>query len=216
LGWRSIRVCLELKDVFREQLRAILQASVAGPVRLMFPMISSVAELRQSLEILEEEKIFLRRQGISFAENMPVGIMVEVPGTVIILEKLLRYIDFISIGTNDLIQYSLAVDRNNPKVASLYRPLHPAVLSLIIAAASTCRRLNKPVSVCGEAANNVKCAYLFLGMGIQDMSMNASSIPHLKHFIRGRTFAEAKKSLKQALTMEDAAEIEAYLDDVLS
>jgi phosphotransferase system, enzyme I, PtsP len=158
----------------------------------------------------------LRRHGVPFTENMPVGIMVEVPGAAIILEKLLRYIDFVSVGTNDLIQYCLAVDRNNPKVASLYHPLHPAVLSLISTVAAACLRLNKPISICGEAANNVKCAYLFMGMGIRDMSMNASSIPQLKHFLRGRTFSGAEKSLKQVLMMEDVAEIEAYLDRVLS
>ncbi len=216
LGWRSIRVSLELKDVFREQLRAILRASAAGPVRLMFPMISSVAELRESLHLLEEEKATLKQQGVPFSERMPVGIMVEVPGTVIILERLLKYIDFVSVGTNDLIQYSLAVDRNNPKVASLYNPLHPALISMIASVACTCRRLNKAVSICGEAATDKKCAYLFLGMGIADMSMNAASIPILKHFIRRTSFTDAQKHLEQVLLMEDAADIEDYLEEVLS
>jgi len=216
LGWRSIRVSLELKDIFREQLRAILQASAVGPVRLMFPMISSVRELRESLQILEEEKVSLKRRGVPFSEEMPVGIMVEVPGAAIILTKLLQYADFVSIGTNDLVQYSLAVDRNNPKVASIYNPLHPAIISLIASVAATCQRMNKAVSICGEAATSIKCAYLFLGMGIQDMSMNAAAIPRLKDFIRHKSFKEAKKHLKLVLTMEDTEEIEACLDEALA
>jgi phosphotransferase system enzyme I (PtsP) len=215
LGWRSIRVSLELKNIFREQLRAILQASAAGPVRLMFPMVSSVGELRESLHLLEAEKTFLRRRGVPFAAEMPVGIMVEVPATAIILEKFLHYADFISVGTNDLVQYSLAVDRNNTKVAAIYNPLHPAVISLIASVTSTCQRLNKPVSICGEAVTNLKCAFLFMGMGIQDMSMNAAAIPGVKDFIRHQSFDEAKRRLRLALDMEDAAEIEACLDDVI-
>ncbi|MDD5167175.1 MAG: phosphoenolpyruvate--protein phosphotransferase [Syntrophales bacterium] len=215
LGWRSIRVSLELKDVFREQLRAILQASGIGPVRLMFPMISSVRELKESLKILEEEKQLLRQKGIPFSESLPVGIMVEVPGAVIILDRLLRYADFVSVGTNDLVQYSLAVDRNNPKVASIYNPLHPAVISLIASVASTCKRLNKPMSICGEAAANAKCAYLFLGMGVRDISMNATSIPRLKHFIRQKSFKDAYRDLNTVLAMEDTDEIEEYLEGVV-
>jgi phosphotransferase system, enzyme I, PtsP len=216
LGWRSIRVSLELRDIFREQLKAILQSSTAGPVKVMFPMISSVRELRECLQILEEQKATLRRQGVPFSEQIPVGIMVEVPAAVIILEKLLKYVDFVSIGTNDLIQYSLAVDRNNPKVAPLYNPLHPAVIAMIASVVSTCGRLQKPVSVCGEAATNVKCAYLYLGMGISDMSMNAASIPILKHFIRRQSSTDAAKHLGKVLTMEDSEEIDAYMDEILS
>ncbi|MDQ5985187.1 MAG: phosphotransferase system, enzyme I, PtsP [Syntrophus sp. SKADARSKE-3] len=215
LGWRSIRVSLELKDIFRQQLRAVLQASAKGPIRLMFPMISSVGEFRQCLELLEEEKNCLREQGTSFAERLPVGIMVEVPGAVVILEKLLKYADFVSIGTNDLVQYALAVDRSNPKVASIYNPLHPAVISMIAYVAATCKKRNKPLSICGEAASDPKCAYLFMGMGIQDMSMNAAAIPRLKEFIRQRLHKNAQQDLQKIMAMEEADEIEAYLGKIL-
>ena len=215
LGWRSIRVSLELSDVFRDQLRAILKASNAGPVRLMFPMISSVKEMKACLNILEEEKASMRRRGDAYAEKLPVGMMVEVPGAVVILEKLLKYADFVSIGTNDLVQYTLAVDRNNPKVASLYNPFHPAVISMITSIATICRRLNKPLSICGEAAADAACAYLFMGMGITDISMNAASIPRLKHFIRRISFTDAKKDLDRVLNMDDADEIKKYLEGVL-
>lgn len=214
LGWRSIRVSLELRDMFRDQLRAILKASLKGPVRIMFPMISSVQELRMCLEILEEEKASMRRRGESFAESIPVGLMVEVPGTVIILEKFLKYADFVSVGTNDLVQYTLAVDRNNPKVAALYDPFHPAIISMIASIAATCQRLNKPLSICGEAAADMACAYLFMGMGIQDISMNAASIPRLKHFIRQKSFANAQKDLAVILTLEDPGDIKKYLDNI--
>jgi len=216
LGWRSIRVSLELRDIFREQLRAILQASAEGPVRLMFPMISSVRELREGLQTLEEEKITLRQRGLRFSEKLPVGIMVEVPAAAIILEKLLKYADFISIGTNDLVQYALAVDRNNPKVASLYNPLHPAVIAMMASVAATCRRFGKAASVCGEAAMQPKCAYLFLAMGIADISMNAASIPVIKHFIRHQSFSDAQRHLKQVMAMDDAEEIETYLEEILA
>ena len=215
LGWRSIRVSLELKNVFREQLRAILQASALGPVRLMFPMISSVREVKESLKILEEAKEALRSEGVPFCEDLPVGIMVEVPGAVIILDRLLQYADFVSVGTNDLVQYTLAVDRNNPKVASIFNPLHPAVISMIASVVSTCERFNKPVSICGEAAANAKCAYLFLGMGIRDISMNAAAIPRIKHFIRGCLQQEASRNLEVVLAMEESEEIEAYLEQIV-
>ena len=214
LGWRSIRVSLELRDVFRDQLRAILKASNAGPVRLMFPMISSVKEMKSCLEILEEEKAAMRRLGETYAEKLPVGLMVEVPGAVVILEKLLKYADFVSIGTNDLVQYTLAVDRNNPKVAVHYNPLHPAILSMIASIAAICRRMNKPVSICGEAATDAACAYLFLGMGISNLSMNAASIPRVKEFIRICSFAEAKKDVDRVMTLEDADEIKKYIDRI--
>jgi phosphotransferase system enzyme I (PtsP) len=216
LGWRSIRVSLEMRDIFREQLRAILRASAFGRLRILFPMIASVTEIRDTLSIVNEEKAKLRQGNIPFDETIKVGILVEVPAAIIILEKLIRCVDFISIGTNDLVQYVLAVDRNNQKVASIYNPLHPAVVSTICGAISTCKKHHMPVVICGEAAANPKCAYLYLGMGVDQLSMNPSSVPAIKHLIRNARQADAKEALAHVLAMDDADEIEDFLDKVVS
>lgn len=158
----------------------------------------------------------MKQGNIPFDETIKVGILVEVPAAIIILEKLLRCVDFISIGTNDLVQYVLAVDRNNQKVASIYNPLHPAVVSTIYGAISTCKKHHKPVVICGEAAANPKCAYLYLGMGVDQLSMNPSSVPAIKHLIRNTKQADAKEALTRVLAMDDADEIEDFLDEVLS
>ncbi len=212
LGWRSIRVSLELDDIFRTQIRAVLRASVLGNINLMFPMITSAKEVRNIIAILNEEKMSLHKKNISFNEQIKIGIMVEVPAAVKILDKLLRYIDFVSIGTNDLIQYTLAVDRNNPRVASLYNPLHPAVISTILETVAICKRNNKRVSICGEAASNPKCAYLFLAMEIDQLSMNPSSVPVIKDLIRKARLAEAKNVLSNVIKMEEAGEIADFLN----
>jgi phosphotransferase system enzyme I (PtsP) len=154
----------------------------------------------------------LKKENIPFDEEIKIGILVEVPGAVRILDRLLRYVDCVSIGTNDLIQYTLAVDRNNPKVASMYNPLHPAVLSTILEVVSVCKKNNKSVSICGEAASNSKCAYLFLGMGVDQLSMNAASVPIIKDLIRKIRLTDAKKALDRVLRMEDAKEIANFLD----
>jgi phosphotransferase system enzyme I (PtsP) len=215
LGWRSIRVSLEIEDVFRTQVRAVLKASAFGKLKILFPMITSVEEVKRISCILEEEQRLLDRQGISFDRDMPKGIMVEVPGTVRILDRLLRYVDFVSIGTNDLIQYTLAVDRSNQKVAALYNPLHPAVISTVFEAVSTCKEMNKEVSICGETTSLPPCAYLFLGMEVDRLSMNSGSIPTIKRLIRSVNLANAKESLKSVLLMESAEDIRRFLDRVL-
>jgi len=215
LGWRSIRVSLAMDDMFRTQLRAILGASAFGKASLLFPMITSVREVRRSLEILSEEKEALRGRGIVFDENMAVGVMVEVPAALGILDKLLRYVDFVSIGTNDLVQYLLAVDRNNEKVAVLYNPLHPAVIKAISEVLATCRTLGKPVSICGEAAADLQSAFLFLAMEADRLSMNAASVPIVKDFLRKASLAEAKGVLKQVLEMDDTEEIVALVDGIV-
>jgi len=160
LGWRSIRVSLELDDIFRTQIRAILKASAFGHIKILFPMITTVGEVRSITSLLDEEKNLLEKRGSSFDTTINIGIMVEVPGTVKILDRLLHYVDFVSIGTNDLIQYTLAVDRNNQKVAELYDPLHPAVISTILDVVSICKKNNKEVSICGEAASNPRLLLL--------------------------------------------------------
>lgn len=213
LGWRSVRLCLELDEILRTQFRAILKASVAGTMGILFPMITSVSEVRSVLAILAEEKMNLRSAGVPFDENIPIGVMVEVPAAVRILDHLLHYVDFVSIGTNDLVQYTLAVDRNNEKVAKMYSPLHPAVLSSIQDVVLTCKRHNKRVSICGEAASNPMCAYLFMAMGTDHLSMNAASIPHIKALIRNTSLASAKKTLRIIMAMEDTTDIMAFLKE---
>ena len=215
LGWRSIRVSLGLDDVFRTQIRAILRASAVGKVRILLPMITSVSEVRKSLDILEEEKGSLFGRNMSFDKEILVGTMVEVPAAVRILDRLLRYVDFVSIGTNDLIQYLLAVDRNNEKVANIYNPLHPAVISAIADIVSTCKRYNKEVSICGEAAGNPQCAYLFLAMGVDRLSMAPASIPVIKDFVRKVTLEDANNALRLALSMEDTEEVAALMEQTL-
>jgi phosphotransferase system, enzyme I, PtsP len=215
LGWRSIRVSLEMDGPFRTQVRAVLRASAHGKVQILFPMITTVEEIRKILDILEEEKRFLKRAGVPFDPAVPVGIMVEVPGTVRILDRFLRYVDFVSIGTNDLIQYTLAVDRNNQKVSGLYNPLHPAVISLVHDVVSICRRLGKSVSICGEATAQPRCAYLYLGMGMDRMSMNPSSVPVIKQMLRNTSLVEARQALARVLEMETAAEVARFLDSAL-
>jgi phosphotransferase system enzyme I (PtsP) len=208
LGWRSIRVTLELEEMFRQQIRAILRAAEHGPAQLMFPMIVTMHELEVSLCMVQEER---SRLGSSI--KLPVGIMLEVPGTVKILPSLLPLIDFVSIGTNDLIQYTLAVDRNNPKVASLYTPFHPAVLSIVADAAAICNKAGIPVSVCGEAAADPACAYLFLGLGIQRLSMNPSSILRVKAMIRTMDTRQAAKAADFAIGLNDAEAVRVWAQE---
>jgi phosphoenolpyruvate-protein kinase (PTS system EI component) len=179
-------------------------------------MISSVREIKDTLSIIDEEKSGLREKGIPFDDRIQVGLLLEVPAAAVILEKLLKYVDFVSVGTNDLIQFVLAVDRNNQKVAPIYNPLHPAVISTIRDIASVCRKNDKPMVICGEAAANPKCAYLYLAMGIDQLSMNAPSVPIIKHLIRNVKFADAKEVLAAALSMEDTDEIEELVDERVS
>lgn len=216
LGFRSIRISLELKDIFREQLRAILRTSAYGPVKILFPMISSIQEIREILSMLKTEKELLKRKKHPFDEHLAIGILIEVPATIHILSKFCKYIDFVSIGTNDLTQYILAVDRNNQKVAGLYNPLHPAVISAIYDAVKICKKAGKPVTICGESATNPRSTFLYMGMGVDRLSMNAASVPIIKEFVRKTKTPDARKALRRVLQMEEAEEIEAYLKKVVS
>lgn len=216
LGWRSIRISLDREDLFRIQLRAILRASPFGRTRILFPMVSSIPEIIRIKAIMDEEKENLRGGGIAFDPGIQIGIMVEVPAIVPILERVLSYVDFVSVGTNDLIQYLLAVDRNNKKVASLYNLLHPSVIATISTIVSACRKAGKPVSICGEAAANPQGIFLFVGMGADRLSMTPSAIAPAKDFIRGIRRSEAESCLAQALEKEDAGAIEALLKPYLA
>ncbi len=215
LGWRSIRLSLDLEDVFRTQIRAILRASAFGKTRMLFPMITEIEETRRIVQLVAEEKAGLDDDAIDYDKNIELGIMVEVPAAVPILDRLLRYVDFVNIGTNDLMQYLLAVDRNNKKVADRFNVLHPSVISTIAQIVSVCNRFEKQVCICGEAAGVTESIFLFIGMGADHISMVPSAIPAAKQFLRSVNQADAKMALTTCLDMEDAGEIAAYLKKIL-
>ena len=212
MGWRSIRVSLERQDIFREQLAALLLASHHGKASVMFPLISGLDEVREAKEILDSVREELAREGKPFDPEMPVGIMVELPAAVLIAEILIREVDYFSIGTNDLIQYTLAADRNNPKVKKYFDPFHPAVLHSIKRVVEVAHKAGKQVSICGEMAGDPLSALLLMGIGITDFSLSAPSIPVVKQTIRNVTIAAARKIAERALSMETGAEIRGYLE----
>ena len=211
LGWRSIRISLEMPEVFKVQLRAILRASAAGPVRMLFPMISSLDEIRRAKELLEEARQDLDEVGEPYDRAMPVGIMVEVPAAVWLAPRLIEEVDFFSIGTNDLIQYLLAVDRNNSKVAPLYEPLHPAVLAAIADVAQAAKDAGKAVGMCGEMASDPLCTLPLLGMGLNDLSMGPFFIPVVKRLIRSVSFDVAEEIAREVRGLATAKDVKGYL-----
>ena len=212
MGWRSIRVSLERPDIFREQLAALLLASHHGKASVMFPLISGLDEVREAKEILNSIKDELSREGKPFDEAMPVGIMVELPAAVQIAGILIREVDYFSIGTNDLIQYTLAADRNNPKVKKYFDPYHPAVLHSIKRVVEVADKAGKSVSICGEMAADPLSALLLMGIGITDFSLSSPSIPIVKQTIRNVTISSAREIAKKALSMETGREIRVYLE----
>jgi phosphotransferase system enzyme I (PtsP) len=213
LGWRSIRISFEMPGLFKQQLRAILRVATLGRVRLMFPMISSVEDIRRAKELLDEAKEDLTREGREFEPDVPVGIMIEVPSAVSLANQLIREVDFFSIGTNDLIQYLLAVDRNNRKVAPLYEPLHPAVLSAIYEAVQAAKGAGKWVGMCGEMASDPLCTLVLLGLGLDDLSMGPFFIPVIKRIIRSVSYAAARNIARDVLTMATVKEVKGHLFD---
>ena len=212
LGWRAIRISLDRRDILRTQLRAILRASAYGKLRIMFPMIISVEEIRELKAEVENYKAELRAEGIAFDENIEVGVMVETPAAAAIAPHLAKEVDFFSIGTNDLTQYTLAVDRGNEQIAHLYNPLTPAVLTLIKRVIDASHAEGKWTGMCGELAGDERAALLLLGMGLDEFSMSSISIPRIKKLIRGTTFAAAKQMADTALEMATAQEIGDYID----
>ena len=215
LGWRAIRLSLDLEDIFRTQIRALLRASSLGKIRMLFPMVTAVDEIRTVKALIADEKEHLTRNGIAYDQGIELGIMVEVPAAVPILDRLLDYVDFVNIGTNDLIQYILAVDRNNKKVARYFNVLHPAVITTVNEIVSACRRLNKQVCICGEAAAIRESIFLFIGMGADHFSMVPSAVPTAKEFIRSVKRTNAEAALRNCLRMETANEIGAFLQTAL-
>jgi len=207
LGWRSIRVSLERQDIFKEQLAGILLASQAGNPTIMFPLISSLDEIRQIREIMTSVRNELLREGHDVRGYIPMGIMIEIPAAVQIIESLVREVDYVSIGTNDLIQYTLAADRNNARVRQYYDPHHPAVLHSIKHVADAANKAGKKVSVCGEMAADPLNALLLAGMGIREFSLSAPSIPVVKQAIRENSIEECRKLARAALACRSNADV---------
>ncbi|HIJ81362.1 MAG TPA: phosphoenolpyruvate--protein phosphotransferase [Desulfuromonadales bacterium] len=213
LGWRSIRVSLERQDIFREQLAGILLASPHGLPTVMFPLISSLDEIRQIREILAGVRNDLLREGHEVRAYIPFGIMVEVPAAVQIIEFLIQEVDYVSIGTNDLIQYTLAADRNNARVRQYYDPHHPAILHSIKRVADAASKAGKKASVCGEMAADPLSALVLIGMGIREFSLSAPSIPIVKQAIRNHSIEECRKLAKTALACRSCSDVARFLAD---
>ncbi|OED50778.1 phosphoenolpyruvate--protein phosphotransferase [Endozoicomonas sp. (ex Bugula neritina AB1)] len=211
LGWRAIRIGLDRRDILRTQIRAILRASAFGKLRIMFPMIISVEEIRELKTEIEKYKAELTDDGIDFDQNIEIGIMVETPAAAAIAHHLAKEVAFFSIGTNDLTQYTLAVDRGNEMISHLYNPLSPAVLTMIKQVIDASHAEGKWTGMCGELAGDECAALLLLGMGLDEFSMSSISIPRIKKIIRNANFADVKKMAKEALAMPTAKEIEEHV-----
>ena len=207
LGWRAIRFCLVEKEIFRAQLRAILRASVAGNVKMMYPMISGVDELQQANALVDEVRAELRAKGTPFDETLEIGSMIEIPSAALASDSLAKRSRFFSLGTNDLIQYSMAVDRLNEKIAHLYEPTHPAILRLIHTTVQAGKRRGIWTGICGEMGSDPQLTPLLLGLGITEFSVASSAVPSIKYLIRQTTMSEAVALAESALECESGAEI---------
>jgi len=209
LGWRAIRFCLQERDVFRAQLRAILRASVEGNIKMMYPMISGLDELRQANAFFDELKCELHKEGTAFDPNLEVGAMIEIPSAAVAAETLAKHVKFFSLGTNDLIQYSLAVDRLNERIAHLYEPTHPAIIRLVKMTTEAGRNHGIWTGVCGEMAGDPVLVPLLLGLGVTELSVAPAAVPQIKYLIRRLKMREADALAEFALKSESAGEIQA-------
>ncbi|OBU18828.1 phosphoenolpyruvate--protein phosphotransferase [Photobacterium aquimaris] len=216
LGWRAIRISLDRREILRDQFRAILRASAHGKVRIMFPMIISVEEVRTLKAAIEEFKVELTAEGLAFDANIEIGVMVETPAAAAIAHHLAKEVSFFSIGTNDLTQYTLAVDRGNELISHLYNPLSPAVLTVIKQVIDASHAEGKWTGMCGELAGDERATLLLLGMGLDEFSMSAISIPRVKKVIRNANFADVKAMAEYALTLPTAAEIEEHVEKFIA
>jgi phosphotransferase system enzyme I (PtsI) len=211
LGLRAIRFCFKEKDLFKTQLRALYRASIYGKLKVMFPMISSLSELRQVTQMIDEVKRELDKEKIEYDPHVKIGVMIEIPSAVMIAEELAREVDFFSIGTNDLIQYTLAIDRANENVAYLYNPLHPSILRMMRRVVDVAHQARIEVAVCGEMASEPLYIMILLGLGLTELSMNAISIPRVKRIIRSVYFKDAKTLLERTLEMGSEIEMESFV-----
>jgi phosphotransferase system enzyme I (PtsI) len=211
LGLRALRLCMKHRDMFTTQLRALLRASVYGKMKIMFPLVSGVQELRQVKTLVRELKAELDAEGVPYNKDLKIGIMIEVPSAAVIADILATEADFFAIGTNDLIQYSLAIDRANENVSYLYEPLHPALLRLIKGVIDAGKRAGIPVSMCGEMASDPIYAIVLLGLGLEIFSMNPSSVPVIKDIIRHVRYRDCRRIAEIALQKKTAQEIEEFV-----
>ena len=214
LGWRAIRVCLDRRDIFRTQLRAILRVSAFGSVKIMFPMISGLPELRDAKAVLEECRAELRAEGTAFDEQLHVGMMIEVPSAAMIADLLAKEVAFFSLGTNDLVQYATAVDRTNERIAHLYMPTHPAVLRLIKMTVDAARAAGIHVGLCGEMGGDISVTPLLIGLGVNELSCGAAVIPRVKRAIRSLDLAACRSLAESALKADTGAAVLAQCEEV--
>ncbi|MBO7551645.1 MAG: phosphoenolpyruvate--protein phosphotransferase [Fibrobacter sp.] len=210
MGWRSIRVCLDKKDIFRAQLKAMLRASSAGNLRILLPMISSMSELHQAKECIEECRQAVIAEGTKIGD-IKVGVMIEVPAAVMLVEKLAKEVDFFSLGTNDLIQFTLAVDRTNELITDMFQPHHPAVLSMIYQTVVAAHREGIPVAVCGEMSSDPLSVLLLVGLGVDELSMTPWSVMATKKIIRSINFEDVRETALTILQLDDAKDVNEYL-----
>ena len=215
LGYRAVRISLQRRDLFLPQLKAILRAGVYGKAAIMIPMIINVSEFKKVKEFIEEAKLELTHEGKKYSDDVQVGIMVETPAAAVMTPVLAKYVDFFSIGTNDLVQYTLAVDRGNANISYLYNHFNPAVLRLVQRTITSARENGIWAGMCGEMASDPNAAVLLMAMGINELSMSAPSIPRVKEKIRSISSVKAKEVLADVMAMEDGDEIKAYLQKVL-
>jgi len=212
LGLRALRLCLKSPELFRPQLRAILRASAFGKVRIMLPMLSGLDELMLTLSLIEETKRELKKQKIKFNKNLPVGGMIEVPSAAIAIDLFTPHLDFLSIGTNDLIQYTLAIDRVDDAVNYLYDPLHPAVLRLIANIIKAGEKAGIPVAMCGEMAGEIRFSRLLLGLGLKEFSMHPATLLVVKKIVKTSNYSSLRKLAKKAMTINDTRQLHEYID----
>lgn len=216
LGYRAIRLCLDRTEIFKIQLRAILRASVHGNIKLMYPMIATLEELRAANQVLETVKKDLRRENIPFNEEMEVGIMVEIPAVAVLADQFAKEVDFFSIGTNDLVQYTMAADRMNERVAYLYQPFNPAVLRLIQGVITAAHKEGKWVGMCGEMAGDLNAIPILLGFGLDEFSMSASSILPARSLVRHLTQQGARRIAQAAIALDHAQEIKKFVEQEMT
>jgi phosphotransferase system enzyme I (PtsI) len=211
LGLRAIRFCLREPKIFKRQLRAIFRSSAYGRVQLLFPMISGLQEILDTKKILKEVKDDLDKKRVKYAKDIKVGIMIEIPSAVTMADALAKHVDFFSIGTNDLIQYALAIDRINEHVAYMYQPFHPAIIRMIQQVVKAARDAGITVALCGEMAGDPLCVFILVGLGLDELSMNAQSIPMIKQIIRSISMEEAQSDLERILQLDTAEKVRKFI-----